>query len=331
MLKRLYLISVILLTACHHDDKADSPAATATCNNTVADVEKIQIFPASHPLNTDISAADLDPKSDAIITFLSSGNPGIKADFGSGLFEGEPIGIPFVVVCKDQSPVNIVFRGDDYDDNYGRESDPGPYPIPLTTPIEGNGNDDSDSHVIAVDVDNKKLYELYNADVSGNSWAASSGAVFDLSTVTYRKEGWTSADAAGLPIFPALVRYEEVASGTIDHAIRFTLPKSKIMAGYTLPARHLVNGGDTNAGTPVPMGIRLRLKASFDISKYSATNKVILTAMKKYGIILADVGSAFYVTGAPDDRWNNDDLQKLGGVKSTDFEVVKIGTIGTED
>ncbi|GHN01240.1 hypothetical protein WSM22_27290 [Cytophagales bacterium WSM2-2] len=318
-------LTLLGILSCSKSDKGVTPSA---CSNTSASAETIQIFPATHPLNTDISAAKKDSRSDNIITFLASGSGGIKADFGSGLYNGATIGIPFVVVCDKQPKVQITFQGDSYDDDYGDESDPGPYPIPTTAPIEGNGAEDS--HVIAVDVDNKKLYELYNANVAGNGWQASAGAVFDLTKEVYRPAGWTSADAAGLPVFPCLVRYDEVASGEIDHAIRFTLSKDKCMKGYLSPARHLVNGSNANSAIPTPMGMRLRLRANFDVSTYSATNQVILKAMKKYGIILADIGTSFYVTGAPDSRWDNDDLQKLKNVKPADFEVVEMGTIVTK-
>lgn len=334
MKKTILYCSLFFLVFSCKTKKDEIPAIVAGSTNvctstTKADAENITIFPASHPINTDISAAagmSPDSRSANIITLLSAANPHIKADFGSGLYDGAPIGIPYVVVCNSQPNVPITFRANDYDDNYGDESDAGPYPIPLDAPIEGNGGN-GDSHVLCVNKDNGKLYELYNASRGSGQWQASSGAVFNLNTGDPRTAGYTSADAAGLPIFPLLVRYEEILKGTIDHAIRFTLPKSLVSASYTTPASHLVNGTNNSASTPVPMGIRLRLKSSFDISSYSATNKIILQAMKTYGIMLADIGSSFYITGAPDDRWDNDDLQHLGNVKATDFEVVQIGTI----
>jgi hypothetical protein len=322
------LCSIFFYLGCHNNG-GNNPGENLVCKGyDLPDAENIDIFPSSHPLNTDISALAKDSRSDAIISFIAEGNPGLKADFGSGLWDSAPIGIPYIVVCKDQAKISITFRGNAYDDDFGDESDPGPYPIPITAPVEGNGQ--GDSHVIAVDVDNMKLYELYNASVSGNGWGASGGAVFDLSTTTYRPLGWTSADAAGLPIFPCLVRYDEVVSGKIDHAIRFTLPKAKVMRGYILPASHVVNGGNLNPDVPTPFGMRLRLKANVDISSYSNTNQIILTAMKKYGIILADIGSSFYISGAPDERWNNDDLQLLRNIKATNFEVVAMGTISVK-
>ncbi|MBK7711850.1 MAG: hypothetical protein IPJ37_13495 [Bacteroidales bacterium] len=281
------------------------------------------IFPSDNPLNKNIAAEPTDTHSDAIMALI--GSHSIHPDFGSGLYEGRHFGIPFILVCNNQSLIPVIFRGNDYDDNYGNESDAGPYPIPLTAPIEGDGSDDS--HVLAVDVDNKVLYELYNASVSNNSWEASSGAVWDLKVNDTRPDGWTSADAAGLPILPLLVRYEEVKKGTIDHAIRFTLSKSKVSRAYTAPANHLVSGTNNDPATPVPMGIRMRLKGSFDISGFSTDNKVILTAMKNYGLILCDIGSDFFFSGATDDRWDNDDLNQLKILNATDFEVVQMGDI----
>ncbi|WP_213086996.1 hypothetical protein [Chitinophaga agrisoli] len=325
-MKRLIYLSAFFLvcSACSKKGTNDSPKDdnnnndnNTACAASLADIESIMLFPADNPLNKDISALPVDPNSTAILSAYAG--TGLKADFGSGLWEGAPIGIPFTVVCGSQPKIPVTFRGNDYDDNYGDESDPGPYPIPLNTPIEGNG--EGDSHVIAVDKENGMLYELYNASVNGNHWEASSGAVFNLKSNQLRQEGWTSADAAGLPILTGLVRYEEVLKGTIDHAIRFTLSKPNIKPAYILPARHKVNS--TGGANSLPMGGRIRLKAGFNISAYPARIQVILTAMKKYGLILADVGSNMYVSGAPDNRWNNDELQQLGKVKASDFEVVK--------
>ncbi len=283
----------------------------AVCTATKTAAENITIFPADNPWNLDISMAPIDPYNTQIISAISS--PGIKADFGSGLWQGAPIGIPYIVVCGSEPKIAINFT------DYGDESDPGPYPIPLTAPIEGNGN--GDAHVIAVDIENKILYELFYARVNGNHWDASSGAVFDLKSNQLRPETWTSADAAGLPIFPGLVRYDEIVKGEIDHPIRFTLTSNNVKPAYIYPARHKVNSGGGQYS--LPFGARIRLKANFDISGFSATNQVILRAMKKYGLILADIGSNLYITGAPDARWDNDDLQRLGQVHGSNFEVVK--------
>jgi len=313
-----------LMIHCSDKTTNNPPDELTDCIITdKAKLEEITIFPSDNQINRNISQDPLDSRSDAIIALI--GSPGLKADFGSGLWEGAPIGIPFILVCDSQSKIPITFRGNGYDDNYGNESDPGPYPIPLTAPVEGNGA--GDSHVLAVDLDNKILYELYNASVGNKSWEASGGAVWDLKINHVRPPGWTSADAAGLPILPLLIRYEEVATGTIDHAIRFTMSKSKVMRGYTSPASHLVNGTNNDVAAPTPMGMRLRLKSAFDVSGFSEINQVILNAMKNYGLILADIGSDLYITGAPDDRWDNDDLNELKSVKATDFEVVQMGDI----
>ena len=287
------------------------------CTATKAVLEDIQIFPADNPWNMDISQSPVDPNNAGIIAQFAS--TGVHNDFGSGTWDGAPIGIPYVVVCGNQTKATIVYRGNSYDDNYGDESDNGPFPIPLNAPVEGNAT--GDAHVIAVDIENKKLYELYNASVNGNTWQASSGAVFDLKSNALRTEGWTSADAAGLPIFPGLVRYDEVAKGVIDHAIRFTLAKSLVKPSYIYPARHKVNGTGGQFG--LPFGARLRLKSNFDISSFPAKVQVILIAMKKYGIILADIGTNLFITGSPDERWNNDELSSLKNVKGSNFEVVK--------
>jgi hypothetical protein len=314
-----------LLCSCK---KSNSPAAnpqTGCSTVNKADAENIAVFPSSNAWNTAIDAAAKDSRSDAIINLISTSDPSIKTDFGSGLYNGVPIGIPYDVVCSSQSKVQISYRANGTDGNYGNESDAGPFPIPLNAAIEGNGT--GDSHVIVVDVENKKLYELYNASKSGDHWEASSGALFDLNSNALRTDGWTSADAAGLPIFAGLVRYEEISKGTIDHAIRFTLRSSKVSKAYIDPARHKVNGSNASAAAPVPFGMRMRLKGNFDISGYSATNKIILTAMKKYGLMLADIGSDLYISGSPDSRWDNDDLRNLSKIKATDFEVVQMGTI----
>jgi hypothetical protein len=311
-----FIVYVLSAASCRKsnadtDKSSDPPGGGNTCTATKAAAENIQVFPADNPWNKDISAEPVDPYNTQIIAGISS--PVIKADFGSGLWQGAPIGIPYIVVCGSQPKLEINFT------DYGDESDPGPYPIPLTAPVEGNGN--GDSHVIAVDVENKMLYELFYARVNGNRWDASSGAVFNFSSNQLRQETWTSADAAGLPIFPGLVRYEEILKGEIDHPIRFTLTSSNVKPAYIYPARHKVNS--TGGQYSLPFGARIRLKANFDISSYSSTNQIILRAMKKYGLILADIGSNLYISGAPDERWDNDDLRRLGQVHGSDFEVVK--------
>lgn len=321
----LFILCLIIIasisckkTSDDNDDAGKNPDPISNCTASRADAEVMQIFPVDNPWNQDVSQLPVDPNNSQIISRLSAYS--IKADFGSGLWNGAPIGIPYVVVCGDQPKYPVVFRANGYDGNYGSESDAGPYPIPLDAPIEGLGN--GDAHVIAVDKENKKLYELYNASVNSGHWEASSGAVFDLASNSLRTETWTSADAAGLPIFAGLVRYEEILKGEIDHAIRFTLSKPNVRPAYISPARHKVNS--TGDQYSLPFGGRLRLKSNFDVSTYSATGQIILKAMKKHGLMLADIGSNLYITGAPDDRWNNDQLRELGKLKGSDFEVVKL-------
>jgi hypothetical protein len=245
----------------------------------------------------------------------------VHADFGAGLYAGSSMGIPYVIVGAGQAPVKINFTA------YGDESDPGPMPIPASAPIEGYPSPGSgDRHVLVLDNDKCWLYEMFGSyPASGGAWNADQASVWDLLSNEQRPYTWTSADAAGLPIFPGLLRYDEVAAGQIKHAIRFTLQNSR--AAFVPPASHwAANSSNANAA---PMGMRVRLKASFDTSGFSTANKVILTAMKKYGMIMADNGSSMYISGAPDDRWNNDDLHDLGSLKASDFEVVQMNPIYT--
>jgi hypothetical protein len=276
-------------------------------------------FPADNLWNKDISSAPVDANSAALISFIGSGI-GLHPDFGSGLYNGSSIGIPYLVVGSQQGPLPIVFTA------YGSESDPGPMPIPVSALIEGYPAPGSgDRHVLVLDNNNCWLYELYNSVPNAASWNADSAAVWDLTADEQRPYTWTSADAAGLPIFPGLARYDEVAAGQINHALRFTLQSSR--AAFVPPASHwAANSSNANAA---PMGMRLRLKASFDISSFSVANQVILAALKKYGMIMADNGSSMYISGAPDDRWDNSDLHNLGSVTTADFEVVQMNPIYT--
>jgi len=276
-------------------------------------------FPSDNLWNKDISAASVDPNSAAIINYIGS-TIGIHPDFGQGEYDGSYMGIPYTVVDSTQPLIPINYQA------YGSESDSGPMPIPLTAPIEGYPNPGSgDRHVLVLDKSNCFLYELYSSYPQASSWNADSGAVWDLLADEQRPYTWTSADAAGLPIFPGLVRYDEVAAGAINHAIRFTLPNTS--AGFVPPASHWA-ANSTNTYAP-PMGARLRLKASFDVSSYSATNQVILNALKKYGLILADNGSALYISGTPDNRWNNSDLHLLNGATADDFDVLTLSPLYT--
>jgi hypothetical protein len=253
------------------------------------------------------------------ISFVGSGI-GLHPDFGSGLYNGQSMGIPYLVVGSQQGPVPIVFTA------YGDESDPGPMPIPVSALIEGYPAPGSgDRHVLVLDNNNCWLYELYSSYPNAASWNAASAAVWDLTADEQRPYTWTSADAAGLPIFPGLARYDEVAAGQINHALRFTLQSSR--AAFVPPASHWA--ANSSNALAAPMGMRLRLKASFDISSFSAANQVILTALKKYGMIMADNGSSMYISGAPDARWDNSDLHNLGSVTAADFEVVQMNPIYT--
>jgi hypothetical protein len=276
-------------------------------------------FPADNLWNKDISSAPVDPNSAAIINFIGSGI-GLHPDFGSGLYNGQSMGIPYLVMGSQQVPVPIVFTA------YADESDPGPMPIAVTALIEGYPAPGSgDRHVLVLDNNNCWLYELYSSYPNAASWNAASASVWDLTADEQRPYTWTSADAAGLPIFPGLARYDEVLSGQINHALRFTLQSSR--AAFVPPASHWA-ANSTNA-LAAPMGMRLRLKATFDISSFSAANQVILTALKKYGMMVADNGSSMYISGAPNDLWNNDDLHNLGSVAAADFEVIEMNPIYT--
>jgi hypothetical protein len=275
-------------------------------------------FPADNAWNRDVSGDPVDPSSATLIAACGSAATGLHPDFGT-VWDGAPNGIPYIVVAGGQGRVPVTF-------DYSDESDPGPYPVPSAAPIEGGPGGDGDRHVLVIDRDNWKLYELFDAHPvnGGSSWTAGSGAVFDLSSNTLRPAGWTSADAAGLPIFPGLVRYDEVVgSKAIRHALRFTCPVTR--RAYVSPARHWASSR-TDPNLP-PMGMRVRLKAGFDVTRFSPGVQVILNAMKTYGMLLADNGSAWYISGAPDPRWSDDELATLRNVKASDFEVVKMGTV----
>jgi hypothetical protein len=276
-------------------------------------------FPSDNLWNKDISAAPVDANSSAIINYVGS-SIGIHPDFGAGQYNGSYMGIPYTIVDGTQplSPINY--------QAYGSESDPGPMPVPLTAPIEGYPNPGTgDRHVLVLDSANCFLYELFSSYAQSSSWNADSGTVWDLLADEQRPYTWTSADAAGLPIFPGLVRYDEVAAGAIRHAIRFTLQNSS--AGFTPPASHWAST-TSNTSAP-PMGARFRLKSSFNVSGFSAADQVILSSMKKYGLILADNGSSMYISGVPDDRWDNNDLHNLGQVHASDFEVIQVSPLYT--
>jgi hypothetical protein len=281
-----------------------------------------QVFPPDNPWNQDISSAPVDPNSARLIAAIGADDR-LHPDFGT-VYRGAPNGIPYIVVSGTQPSARVSLT------SYASESDPGPYPIPRDAPIEGGPNSEGDRHVIIIDRDKWKLYELFavRPNPVGTIWTAAAGAIFDLKSNALRPDGWTSADAAGLPIFPGLVRYDEVfEQREIRHALRFTVPRSR--RAYLHPARHHAGHGD-DPNLP-PMGMRVRLKASFDISSYSPSNQVILRALKRYGMFVADNGSSWFLSGAPDLRWSDDDLGMLKTIKGLNFEVVKMGRIITKE
>jgi hypothetical protein len=269
------------------------------------------VFPPDNAINQDISSAAVDPNSDRYIASIGASGH-LHPDFGSPA----DYGIPYTVVGPDQPKVPINFTA------YGDESDPGPYPVPPDAPVESAGAA-GDRHVLVVQNGTCKLYEMFDAAKTASGWDAGSGAVFDLRSNALRPDGWTSADAAGLPIFPLLARYDEVAAGSINHALRFTVARTQ--RGYIHPATHYASSS-TDSSLP-PMGLRLRLKASFDTSGYSGPALVILQALKRYGMIVADNGSNWFITGTSDPRWNDSQLDQLKNVPGSAFEVVQTGAI----
>ena len=283
-----------------------------------ADFNGARLFPDDNPWNTPIDTEPVDPNSNNLIASIGA-NDAFHPDFGAN-WNGGPFGIPYVVVAGSTPLSQVAF-------DYADESDPGPYPIPNNPPIEGGPNSTGDRHILIVDRDNWKLFELFAAyppGVNGPTWSAGSGAIWDANSNAMRPEGWTSADAAGLPILPGLVRYDEVVlRGEIRHALRFTVQATR--RAYVFPARHWASSS-TDPNRP-PMGMRVRLKASFDISSYPPSAQVILRALKKYGMFVADNGSDWYLSGAPDARWDDDELNTLKQLRGNNFEVVKMGTI----
>ncbi len=272
------------------------------------------LLPADNPWNTPVDSLPLDPDSADYIERMSP-ETGLHPDFGT-VWEGARIGIPYIVVPGTQPKVPIHFTA------YGSESDPGPYPVPSNAPVEGTGGpyEDGDRHVLVLDADHQMLYELYHAyRQADGSWNADSGAVFDLTTNALRPDGWTSADAAGLPILPGLARYDEVVGeGVLDHALRFTVADTQ--RAYVYPATHFAS--DSGDADLPPMGLRVRLRADFDVSGFPPVVQTILKGLKRYGMMVADNGADWYVGGAPDARWDDEALHALVGVTGGDFEVV---------
>jgi hypothetical protein len=320
-----HAVGALALSACLRAPAPPTPtttttrAATTTTTTTTrpsgdtwaqnGPLGSCTVFPSDNAWNRDVSALPVDRSSNAYLAAIAAlgGNQKLHADFGGG----GAYGIPYITVPGTQPLVPVTFT------DYGDESDPGPYPIPLAAPVEDGG----DAHVLAVDRDHCKLYELYGASPGTGRWSAASGAVFDLTSNALRPDGWTSADAAGLPIFPGLVRYDEVAGGHIDHALRFTV--SSTQRAYLHPATHWASS-NTDPALP-PMGLRLRLRASFDVSAYHGEARVVLDALKRYGMIVADNGSNWFISGAADPRWDDDDLNQLKTVPGSAFEVVNTG------
>jgi len=282
-------------------------------------VGECAVFPADNAWNQDVSQLPLRPDSDNIIDAIGRDDH-VHPDFGTE-WEGAPIGIPYVTVAASTPMSDIRFTA------YGDESDSGPYPVPSDAPVEGGPDSDGDRHVIVVDTDACTLYELYRAfPQGGDAWEADSGAVFDLRTNDQHPFTWTSADAAGLPIFPGLVRYDEVAlQGELRHAVRFTVSRSR--AALIAPARHYASS-NTAVDLP-PMGLRLRMKQSYDCTSYSSLARVVCDGLKRYGLLVADNGSDWYLSGAPDPRWDDDALGDLKQIPGDAFEVVDTGPIET--
>jgi hypothetical protein len=270
------------------------------------------IFPKTSPWNQRVDRLPVASNSDAIIRSIGADDT-VHADFGSGLWEGGPIGIPITVVGRGQRKARVAFE-------YADESDRGPYPIPRNVKIEGGRRSDGDRHALIVDRHACRLYELFALyPTAGGGWRAGSGAIWNLRSNRLRPAGWTSADAAGLPILPGLARYDEVARGRIDHALRFTVRRTR--RAYVYPARHYAS--DSNDPNLPPMGLRLRLKASYPTSGFPRQARIVLEALKRYGMLVADNGSDWYISGAPDKRWSNEQLHALHRVPGSAFEVVE--------
>jgi len=276
---------------------------------------KCTIFPATSAWNQRVDALPVAANSAQLIQSIGLGT-GLHPDFGSGLYDGQPIGIPFDVVSKKTKRLRAAFT-------YADESDKGLYPIPKSVHIEGGRASTGDRHALLIDKDACKLYELYALYPKGGGWTAGSGAIWNLRSNALRPAGWTSADAAGLPIFPGLARYDEVARGVINHALRFTAARTRRQ--YVYPARHYASSSDDPALPP--MGLRVRLKASVDISSFPKQSRIVLQALKTYGMLLADNGSNWYISGAPNPKWSNDDLHSLGRITGSMFDVVDTSSL----
>jgi hypothetical protein len=292
-------------------------AIAAVTGSAAPRVGACQVFPKNNPWNQRVDKLPVASNSDTIVSSIGV-SKGMHADFGSGNYNGGPIGIPYTTVGAGQRKVHVSF-------DYAPESDKGPYPIPPGAPIEGGRGSTGDRHVIVVDRSKCKLYELYAAypKNGGKTWHAGSGAIWSLRSNHLRPKTWTSADAAGLPILPGLARYAEIKRGVINHALRFTVSRTRNKFVY--PARHQASSS-SDPSLP-PMGLRLRLKKGFPVSRFPKQSRVVLRALQRYGMIVADNGSDWYVSGAPSPGWNNDDLHSLGGVTGRNFEVVDTSSL----
>ncbi len=306
----LLIAGVFVMAACTPGGgTTPGPAHTGNQNGPLG---SCPVFPADNPWNTDIST--LAPRSDSaaiVRQVLADGPSNLHADFGGG----GAYGIPYVTVPASEPGVPVNFT------EFGNESDPGPYSVPLGAPVEGG----SDAHAIGIDRDNCRLYEMYHASPANGYWNAGAGATWDLRSNAVRTAGWTSADAAGLPIFPGLVRFDEVAAGAIRHALRFTVNSTQ--RGYVFPGRHFASS-DSNPLKPA-MGMRFRLRANFNLTPYHGEALIVLRALKTYGMIVADNGTNWYITGAADSRWDDTDLNQLKTVAGSAFDVVNTGTVTT--
>jgi hypothetical protein len=344
----LALAALFLFSCGSGSSSSPNPAPTPsqpTCSNaatgspadysTSPTISGCPVFSTDNLWNADISNYCVDPNSDQYIASINQEKQYLHADFGSD----PSYGIPYIVVPGTQPLVSVVFNQYPADSDFGSSgpgctvtSSSGCYPFPPNAPVEGGSSSTGDRHVLTLQADpthnNCTLYEVWEGvkDSSDNNWTAANGAIFNLYSDKLRPDGWTSADAAGLPILPGLVRYDEVAAGEIKHAVRFTV--SATQAGFIHPATHYASSSN-NPALP-PMGLRLRLKASYDISSFTGQSLVILTALKKYGMMVADNGSSWFITGAPDPGWDDTDLDQLKTVPGSAFEVVTTGTIQTQ-
>jgi hypothetical protein len=294
------LLSVALIGGALSSSAVSAPVA-----------QRCPVLPANNPINREIANAPVNPDSAKYIASIGA-MLHLHPDFG----QNRSYGIPYSIVGPSQPKVKITFT------EYPEESNPGPYPIPAGAPVEGAG-EEGDRHVLVLQEGACKLYELYGAHRSQSGWEAGSGAVFNLRSNALRPNGWTSADAAGLPIFPLLVRYEDVRSGQIEHALRVTVPRTQ--AGFIHPATHYASSS-SNPNLP-PMGLRLCLKASYSLAGFGGQALIILRALKRYGLIVADNGSPWYITGAPDEHWNEENLNQIKRVPGSEFEAVQSGPI----